>query len=131
MEPNVAAHPADGMGAPPARTAAEVLSGDGIAAALLPPSRVPAAQIVRPPVLKPQLPPVIGPGTGTWVEEDIVVAAALVSNGDESSTLIIPASPLSAGNYTLTLALKRSRWETTTGDPQATYQDTVAIPLAW
>ena len=131
MEPNVAAHPADGMGAPPARTAAEVLSGNGIAAALLPPSRVPAAQIVRPSVLKPQLPSVIGPGTGTWVEEDIVVAAALVSNGDESSTLIIPASPLSAGNYTLTLALKRSRWETTTGDPQATYQDAVAIPLAW
>jgi hypothetical protein len=220
MEANVAAYPADGMGAPPARTAAEVLSGDGtaiagamstaadpqtrhalfstilsdlglpqldrcdrvtltrlddqglttaillespepisfihdvtltlihkirrlippppvapplgeLAAALLPPSRVRAAQIVRPPVLQPQAPPVIGPGPGTWVEEDIVVAATLVSNGDENSTLIIPASPLSAGNYTLTLALKRSRWETTTGDPQATYQDAAAIPLAW
>jgi hypothetical protein len=225
MEPNVVAHPADGMGAPPARTAAEVLSGDGaaiasamntaadpqtrhalfatilsdlglpqldrcdrvtltrldnqgtttaillespepisfihdvtltlvhkvrrlippppvvpplgdIATALLPPSRVPPAQsvqpsVVRPPAVPPSLPPVIGPRPGTWVEEDIVVAATLISNGDESSTLIIPASPLSAGIYTLTLNLKRSRWETTTGDPQATYQDAASIPLAW
>ena len=227
MEPNVAAHPADGMGAPPARTAAEVLSADGaaiagamsaaadpqarhalfttilsdmglpqldscdrvtltrlddqgsttaillespepisfihdvtvtlihkvrrfipprpvvpplgdLAAALLLPSRVPPSQsaqppVVRPPALPPSLPPVIGPGPGpgTWVEEDIVVAATLISNGDESSTLIIPASPLPAGTYALTFNLNRSRWETTTGDPQATYQDAAAIPLAW
>jgi hypothetical protein len=219
-EPDVAAHPADGMGAAPARTAAEVLTGDStaiaaamspaadpqarqslfttilsdlglpqldrcdrvtltrlddqglttaillespepisfihdvtltlihkirwlvpprpvvsqpgeLAAALLPPARVPAAQIVRPPIVKPPVPRPIGPGPGTWAEEDIVVAATLVSNGDESSTLLIPASPLSAGNYTLTLVLKRSRWDTMTGDSQATYQDAAAIPLAW
>ena len=107
-----------------------------LAAALLPPSRVPPARgiqppVVRPPTVPPALPPVIGPGPGTWVEEDIVVTATLISNGDETSTLIIPASPLSAGIYTLTLNLERSRWETTTGDPQATYQDAAAIPLAW
>jgi hypothetical protein len=222
MEPNVAACPADGMGAPPARTAAEILSGDGaaiaaamgaaadpqardalfttilsdlglpqlhqcdrvtltrlddqgltaaillespepvsfihdvtltlihkvrrlipppviippgeLAAALLPPSRVPPAQtaaspVVSPPVVRPPLPSVIG--SGTWVEEDIIVAATLASNGDETSTLIIPAAPLPGGNYTLTLNLKRSRWDTTTGDPQATYQDAAVIPLAW
>jgi hypothetical protein len=70
-------------------------------------------------------------GSGTWVEEDIIVAATLASNGDETSTLIIPAAPLPGGNYTLTLNLKRSRWDTTTGDPQATYQDAAVIPLAW
>jgi hypothetical protein len=101
-----------------------------LAAALLPPARVPAAQIVRPPILQPPVPP-IGPGPGTWVEEDIVVAATLVSNGDESSTLVTPASPLPAGSYTLTLTLTRSRWETTTGAPQATHQDAATIPPAW
>jgi hypothetical protein len=227
-QPTVAAHPSNGMGAPPARTAAQVLADDGaaigaamspesdpqvrqalfstiladvglaqldrcdrltltrlvdggmttaillespepisllhdvmltlihrirrlipppvvppapgeLAEALLPP-HVPVEPPVRPPVgppvgpplggpLGPPLPP--GPGPGTWIEVDVVVGTTLISNGDETSTLIIPASPLAAGAYKLEVALERSRWQTTTADPQATYQDAATIPLAW
>jgi hypothetical protein len=104
-----------------------------LAAALLPPSRVQAVPVIHLPVIRPPVvpPPPPGPEPGTWVEQDVVVGAALISNGDETSTLIIPASPLSAGSYTLALNLERSRWETTTSDPQATYQDAATIPLTW
>jgi hypothetical protein len=117
-----------------------------LAEALLPPHRVPVGPPVRPPVGPPVGPPVrppvgspmgppveppLPPGPGTWIEVDVVVATALISNADETSTLIIPASPLPAGAYKLELALERSRWQTTTADPQATYQDAATIQLAW
>jgi hypothetical protein len=216
-EPNVAVHPTDGMGAPPARTAAEVLTDDAatiaaamsssadpqtrqalftkilsevglpqldrcermtltrledqasttaillespepisfvhdvtltltrrvrrlipppipqpgggeLAAALLPPGRVPVPPVIRPPIGQPPTPE---PQPGTWVEYDIPIPATLISNGEETSTLIIPTSPLAAGTYRLSFALERHRWETTTSEPQATYQDAATLPLAW
>jgi hypothetical protein len=102
-----------------------------LATALLPPRRVPAAPVIQPPVIRPPVAPPPGPEPGTWVEQDVVVAATLISNGDENSTLIIPGSALPAGSYTLALVLERSRWDTTMGDPQATYRDAATIPLAW
>ena len=62
---------------------------------------------------------------------DVPVATTLISTGDESSALIMPGSPLSAGNYSLALSLQRTRWETTTTDPQSMYHDEATIPLAW
>jgi hypothetical protein len=99
-----------------------------LAEALAPPSRAPVPPINRPPV-GPAITPT--PEPGTWLEVDVVVASTLISNGAETSTLIIPASSLPAGTYTLALALERTRWETATADAQATYQDAATIPLAW
>jgi hypothetical protein len=114
-------------------------------AALAPPRRMPPPPVLRapvpppippepePPTIRPPVgPPVIPePQPGTWIDADVVVATTLISNGTETSTLIIPASPLPAGTYTLALALERTRWETATADPQATYQDAATISLAW
>ena len=66
----------------------------------------------------------------TWLEQNLPVAATVISNGDETSALIMPATGLGAGTYSLSLALQRSRWVTTTSDPQA-YSDAATIPLVW
>jgi hypothetical protein len=66
------------------------------------------------------------------VEVDVVVPGTLLSDGDETSALILPATPLQAGAYRLELAFERTRWDTTTTtDPESVYQDQAEIQLSW
>ena len=62
---------------------------------------------------------------------DTPVSCTLIGNGDETSVLIVPATTLSAGSYVLALTLDRSRWQSSTADPEATYHDEATIELSW
>jgi hypothetical protein len=68
---------------------------------------------------------------GHWVEVDTPVTCTLIGNGDETSLLLIPAGTLLAGTYALALALDRTRWQSATSDPEATYHDEATIELSW
>jgi hypothetical protein len=76
---------------------------------------------------------VIGPIThGHWEDEEIVVPMTPLTNGDETKVLLLSSTPLSAGKYSLRLALDRDRWSISTGsDPEQHYHDERAIPLEW
>jgi hypothetical protein len=68
---------------------------------------------------------------GHWVEVDTPVTCTLLGNGDETSLLLIPAGTLLAGTYALALTLDRTRWQSATSDPEATYHDDATIELSW
>jgi hypothetical protein len=76
---------------------------------------------------------VLGPiSFGYWQDQDIVVAATTLTNGDEAKILILNGTPLAAGRYTLDFVLDRDRWSISTGsDPEQHYHDGQVIPLAW
>ncbi len=76
---------------------------------------------------------VIGPiGHGHWIWEDIVVPVTVLTNGDETKTLILSAAPLGAGYFTLQFVLDRDRWPVSTGsDPEQHYHDQSTIQLHW
>jgi len=65
------------------------------------------------------------------VQADVPVPLTLLGNADETSTVMLSATPLASGIYTLKLAFSRARWETTTSDPASIYQDSATIPLTW
>jgi hypothetical protein len=73
----------------------------------------------------------MGPGGGSPVQVDVPVTVTLLGNGDETSTLVLPAAPLQAGTYLLNLGFHRTRWATTTADPDAVYQDSASLQLIW
>ena len=60
---------------------------------------------------------------------DVPVSMTLLANGDETSTLAIPAAPLTSGTYFIKLGFHRTRWETTATDPDAAYRDAATIEL--
>jgi hypothetical protein len=60
---------------------------------------------------------------------DVPVALTLLTNGDETATLALPASPLTPGAYALTFGFHRTRWETNAPDPQAVYDDAATVEL--
>jgi hypothetical protein len=68
---------------------------------------------------------------GHWVEVDVPVACTLLADGDESDVLVVPEAPLAAGTYVLALTLDRTRWRTSSSEPEATYQDEATIELSW
>jgi hypothetical protein len=68
---------------------------------------------------------------GHWVEVDTPVACTPLANGDESAVLIVPEAPLAAGTYVLALTVDRTRWRSSTSDPEATYHDETTIELSW
>ncbi len=76
---------------------------------------------------------VIGPiGFGHWVNIDVVVPVTALTNGDETRMLLLSATPLTAGDYTLQLVLDRDRWPAaTSADPEHHYHDQSALPLHW
>jgi hypothetical protein len=84
-----------------------------------------------PGAVPPLPPPPLEPPPGTWIEQDVVIPFTLITNGDETSALIIPSYPLVAGMHEIELACERSRWDSATADPEATYQDGATIPLTW
>ena len=65
------------------------------------------------------------------VQTDVPVPLTLLGNADETSTVMLSATPLASGIYTLKLAFSRARWETTTSDPASIYQDSATIQLTW
>jgi hypothetical protein len=67
----------------------------------------------------------------SWVHEDLPVPFTLIDNGEENSALILPSVAMTAGTYALTLAFERTRWMTTTADPNASYHDEATIELTW
>ena len=68
---------------------------------------------------------------GSPIHLDVPVAITLLGNGDETSTLVLPSTPLQAGTYLLDLAFNRVRWVTTAPDPEAAYQDSASVQLTW
>ena len=114
---------------------------------LTPPSPAPEPEAVQPAVLVTTVRPIVTNGVATegggsaggaggwapghWVEVDTPVSCTLIANGDETSVLILPATTLPAGSYVLALTLDRTRWQSSTGDPEATYQDEATIELSW
>ena len=68
---------------------------------------------------------------GHWVEVDVPVACTPLANGDESAVLVVPEAPLTAGTYVFALTLDRTRWRSSTSDPEATYHDEATIELSW
>jgi hypothetical protein len=60
---------------------------------------------------------------------DVPVALTLLTNGDETATMALPASPLAPGGYALTFGFHRTRWETNVPDPQAVYDDAATVEL--
>jgi hypothetical protein len=60
---------------------------------------------------------------------DVPVAVTLLTNGDETATMALPASPLAPGGYALTFGFHRTRWETSVPDPQAVYDDAATVEL--
>jgi hypothetical protein len=59
------------------------------------------------------------------------VPCTVIANGNETSALIIPSSPLLAGTHHIALAFQRSRWDSATADPEATYTDAASITVTW
>jgi hypothetical protein len=73
-------------------------------------------------------------GWGHWVETDVPVPVALLSNGDETAILAFAPGGAAwlAGNYTLHAKLDRDRWVNTGApDPEQHYHDEAALPLTW
>jgi hypothetical protein len=68
---------------------------------------------------------------GGPVEVDVPVPLTLLSNGDETSTLVLLAAPLAAGTYLLNLGFSRTRWVTSDVDPAASYEDSASLQLSW
>jgi hypothetical protein len=58
---------------------------------------------------------------------DVPVAVTLLTDGDETATVALPASPLAAGGYALKLGFHR--WETSVTDQQAVYDDAATVEL--
>ena len=59
------------------------------------------------------------------------VACTPLANGDESAVLVVPETSLTAGTYVFALTLDRTRWRSSTSDPEATYHDEATIELSW
>jgi hypothetical protein len=89
--------------------------------------------VVRPPVVGLGSDQMTGDGSesGHWVEVDTQVACTSLANGDEKAALIMPEAPLAAGTYVIALTLDRTRWRSSTSDPEATYHDEATIELSW
>jgi len=60
---------------------------------------------------------------------DVPVAVTLLTDGDETATVALPASPLAAGGYALKFRFHRTRWETSVTDQQAVYDDAATVEL--
>jgi hypothetical protein len=79
---------------------------------------------------------IAGAGIGGWLQGSLVhvdtpVPFTLLGNGDESAALVIPAAPLGAGTHVVTLKMKRTRWQSASADPEASYEDEASILLTW
>lgn len=61
---------------------------------------------------------------------DLPVAVTLLANGDETAIVMLAAAPLAPGSYSLELAFHRTRWDTSTADPQASYTDAATVDFA-
>jgi hypothetical protein len=71
---------------------------------------------------------------GHWVEADVDVPLLILSNGAETSILLLSQSgtPLGPGFYTLHAVLDRDRWAATTqSDPEQHYHDEASITFQW
>jgi len=62
---------------------------------------------------------------------EVPIPMTLLGNADETSTVMLFATPLGSDSYTLDLAFSRTRWETTSTDPTSIYEDSAAITLTW
>ena len=62
---------------------------------------------------------------------EVPVPLTLLGNVDETSTVMLFTTPLAPDSYTLDLAFSRTRWETTSTDPDSVYQDSATIALTW
>jgi hypothetical protein len=71
---------------------------------------------------------------GHWVTIDVPVAILPLTNGAETSVLILTpgGAHLGPGTYRLTATLERDRWKASTStDPEQHYHDTQSLTLAW
>lgn len=71
---------------------------------------------------------------GHWDEQDVAVPFVPLTNGDETTALLLsPAgSPWPSGHYKLDAVLNRDRWAATgVADPEQHYHDEAIVALSW
>ena len=74
------------------------------------------------------------PPSGHFVASDVPVATIALSNGAETSILLLSANgaALGAGQYTLHAVMDRDRWQANgTSDPERHYHQERAVTLQW
>jgi hypothetical protein len=60
------------------------------------------------------------------------VSTMVLTNGDETRALIVPAGgPLAAGSYRLGFQIDRRRWRAAAPDATSNYRATATLPLTW
>ena len=69
--------------------------------------------------------------TRSLAHDDVPLTVTVLGDGGESRAIVIPGTGLTAGTYILTFAFSRSRWQTMTTDPDASYQDAATVELTW